>query len=159
MCFTQDNSLVLPTDDRFILKQMSRFEVQSFVEFAPHYFQYITKAHNEQVCVWVYACLCVRVWSILAAVWWGKKSVLCVCVCVCVQVWRKCLIDVVCASSVRCVWRVWRIWCKGGGEKIRILWMSNSIDLIGCGGDINQSESCKQCVYTKMRSQACLGIV
>ena len=39
----------LPADDRFILKQMSRFEVQSFVEFAPHYFQYITKAHNEQV--------------------------------------------------------------------------------------------------------------
>ncbi len=40
---------MLLADDRFILKQMSRFEVQSFVEFAPHYFQYVTKAHNEQV--------------------------------------------------------------------------------------------------------------
>ena len=28
-------------DDRFILKQMSRFEYQSFLEFAPHYFQYL----------------------------------------------------------------------------------------------------------------------
>lgn len=32
-------------DDRFILKQMSRYEVQSFNEFAPHYFDYITNAH------------------------------------------------------------------------------------------------------------------
>jgi 1-phosphatidylinositol-3-phosphate 5-kinase len=29
------------TDDRFVLKQMSRFEYQSFLEFAPHYFQYL----------------------------------------------------------------------------------------------------------------------
>ena len=36
-------------DDRFILKQMSRLEVQSFVEFAPGYFQYVTKAFNDQV--------------------------------------------------------------------------------------------------------------
>ena len=36
-------------DDRFILKQMSRFEVQSFLEFAPHYFKYVTMAHSEQV--------------------------------------------------------------------------------------------------------------
>jgi len=28
-------------DERFILKQMSRFEFQSFSEFAPHYFKYI----------------------------------------------------------------------------------------------------------------------
>ena len=32
-------------DDRFILKQMSRYEVQSFNEFAPHYFHYIADAH------------------------------------------------------------------------------------------------------------------
>ena len=32
------------TDDRFVLKQMSRFEYQSFLEFAPHYFQYITQS-------------------------------------------------------------------------------------------------------------------
>ena len=82
MCFTQDNSLVLPTDDRFILKQMSRFEVQSFVEFAPHYFQYITKAHNEQVCV----CECTRV---CVCVCEGVVECVCVCVCVCacVRVW------------------------------------------------------------------------
>ncbi|XP_066263826.1 1-phosphatidylinositol 3-phosphate 5-kinase-like isoform X13 [Branchiostoma lanceolatum] len=36
------------SDERFILKQMSRLEVQSFVEFAPHYFQYIQRAHAEQ---------------------------------------------------------------------------------------------------------------
>merc|ERR1719414_1500180 len=29
------------TDDRFVLKQMSRFEYQSFLEFAPHYFEYL----------------------------------------------------------------------------------------------------------------------
>ncbi|XP_029462249.1 1-phosphatidylinositol 3-phosphate 5-kinase isoform X2 [Rhinatrema bivittatum] len=31
-------------DDRFILKQMPRLEVQSFLDFAPHYFTYITSA-------------------------------------------------------------------------------------------------------------------
>ncbi len=36
-------------DDRFILKQMNRYEVQSFAKFAPHYFQYVTTAHTEQV--------------------------------------------------------------------------------------------------------------
>lgn len=35
-------------DDRFILKQMSRLEIQSFLEFAPHYFQYVNRACNEQ---------------------------------------------------------------------------------------------------------------
>ncbi|XP_014674475.1 PREDICTED: 1-phosphatidylinositol 3-phosphate 5-kinase-like [Priapulus caudatus] len=35
-------------DDRFILKQMSRFEIQSFLEFAPAYFGYIQKAHTEK---------------------------------------------------------------------------------------------------------------
>ena len=37
-------------DDRFILKQMSRYEVQSFLEFAPKYVQYVAHAYNEQVC-------------------------------------------------------------------------------------------------------------
>ena len=36
-------------DDRFILKQMSRFEFQSFLEFAPHYFEYITQCINSKV--------------------------------------------------------------------------------------------------------------
>ncbi|XP_064646018.1 1-phosphatidylinositol 3-phosphate 5-kinase-like isoform X3 [Lineus longissimus] len=35
-------------DDRFVLKQMSRLEVQSFVDFAPKYFQYMTMTHNEE---------------------------------------------------------------------------------------------------------------
>ncbi len=42
---------VVIVDDRFILKQMARLEVHSFVEFAPHYFQYITKACNESVSI------------------------------------------------------------------------------------------------------------
>uniref|UniRef100_A0A669QB07 1-phosphatidylinositol 3-phosphate 5-kinase n=1 Tax=Phasianus colchicus TaxID=9054 RepID=A0A669QB07_PHACC len=36
-------------DDRFILKQMPRLEVQSFLDFAPHYFTYITNAVQQKV--------------------------------------------------------------------------------------------------------------
>lgn len=39
----------LPVDDRFILKQMPRLEVQSFLDFAPHYFNYITNAVQQKV--------------------------------------------------------------------------------------------------------------
>ncbi|XP_078084832.1 1-phosphatidylinositol 3-phosphate 5-kinase isoform X4 [Mustelus asterias] len=35
-------------DDRFILKQMPRLEVQSFLDFAPHYFNYITTAVQQK---------------------------------------------------------------------------------------------------------------
>ncbi|KAL9957912.1 hypothetical protein ACROYT_G034867 [Oculina patagonica] len=35
-------------DDRFVMKQMSRQELQCFLEFAPHYFRYINKALDEQ---------------------------------------------------------------------------------------------------------------
>ncbi|XP_072434903.1 1-phosphatidylinositol 3-phosphate 5-kinase isoform X1 [Chiloscyllium punctatum] len=35
-------------DDRFILKQMPRLEVQSFLDFAPHYFTYITTAVQQK---------------------------------------------------------------------------------------------------------------
>ncbi|KAM4558588.1 1-phosphatidylinositol 3-phosphate 5-kinase isoform 2-T2 [Odontesthes bonariensis] len=35
-------------DDRFILKQMPRLEVQSFLDFAPHYFTYITGAVQKK---------------------------------------------------------------------------------------------------------------
>ncbi|XP_032879488.1 1-phosphatidylinositol 3-phosphate 5-kinase isoform X4 [Amblyraja radiata] len=35
-------------DDRFILKQMPRLEVQSFLEFAPHYFNYIITAVQQK---------------------------------------------------------------------------------------------------------------
>ncbi|XP_066922727.1 1-phosphatidylinositol 3-phosphate 5-kinase-like isoform X3 [Clytia hemisphaerica] len=34
-------------DDRFVMKQMSRLEVQSFVDFGPRYFAYINKAIKE----------------------------------------------------------------------------------------------------------------
>ncbi|KHJ74726.1 1-phosphatidylinositol-4-phosphate 5-kinase, partial [Oesophagostomum dentatum] len=34
-------------DDRFVVKQMSRFEIQSFIEFAPHYFDYVKTAVVE----------------------------------------------------------------------------------------------------------------
>ncbi|XP_077997927.1 1-phosphatidylinositol 3-phosphate 5-kinase-like [Glandiceps talaboti] len=36
------------SDDRFILKQMSRLEVQSFSEFAPHYFQYVQISSEDK---------------------------------------------------------------------------------------------------------------
>ncbi|XP_061917588.1 1-phosphatidylinositol 3-phosphate 5-kinase isoform X4 [Entelurus aequoreus] len=35
-------------DDRFILKQMPRLEVQSFLDFAPHYFTYMTGAVQQK---------------------------------------------------------------------------------------------------------------
>ncbi|XP_069790552.1 LOW QUALITY PROTEIN: 1-phosphatidylinositol 3-phosphate 5-kinase [Narcine bancroftii] len=35
-------------DDRFILKQMPRLEVQSFLDFAPHYFSYIITAVQQK---------------------------------------------------------------------------------------------------------------
>lgn len=35
-------------DDRFIVKQMSRFEIQSFLDFAPHYFEYMTTSFQEK---------------------------------------------------------------------------------------------------------------
>ncbi|XP_028292935.1 1-phosphatidylinositol 3-phosphate 5-kinase isoform X2 [Gouania willdenowi] len=35
-------------DDRFILKQMPRLEVQSFLDFAPHYFTYISGAVQQK---------------------------------------------------------------------------------------------------------------
>ncbi|XP_078260363.1 1-phosphatidylinositol 3-phosphate 5-kinase isoform X8 [Rhinoraja longicauda] len=35
-------------DDRFILKQMPRLEVQSFLDFAPHYFNYIITAVQQK---------------------------------------------------------------------------------------------------------------
>ncbi|KDR20319.1 1-phosphatidylinositol 3-phosphate 5-kinase isoform X2 [Zootermopsis nevadensis] len=35
-------------DDRFILKEMSRLEMQLFLEFAPNYFNYIQRCHTSQ---------------------------------------------------------------------------------------------------------------
>ncbi len=36
------------SDDRFILKEMARLEIQPFLEIAPHYFSYIRSCHNSQ---------------------------------------------------------------------------------------------------------------
>ena len=36
------------SDDRFVLKQMSRFEYQSFLDFAPHYFEYLKKSSQNE---------------------------------------------------------------------------------------------------------------
>ena len=36
-------------DDRLILKQMSKPEIQSFLDFAPKYFEYITDCYREKV--------------------------------------------------------------------------------------------------------------
>ncbi|ELU02982.1 hypothetical protein CAPTEDRAFT_176607 [Capitella teleta] len=54
-CFTwmarggkSGSSFCKTQDDRFILKQMSRYELQSFSEFAPGYFEYITEAHRRK---------------------------------------------------------------------------------------------------------------
>ena len=44
------SSFTKSTDGRFVLKQMSRLELQSFMEFAPHYFAYMTQAIEEKVC-------------------------------------------------------------------------------------------------------------
>ena len=43
-------------DDRFVMKQMSKQELQCFLEFAPHYFRYVNKALDEQVCDHVTGC-------------------------------------------------------------------------------------------------------
>jgi 1-phosphatidylinositol-3-phosphate 5-kinase len=36
------------SDDRFILKEMSRLEMQLFLGFAPNYFSYIQRCHTTQ---------------------------------------------------------------------------------------------------------------
>ncbi|KAB7498626.1 1-phosphatidylinositol 3-phosphate 5-kinase, partial [Armadillidium nasatum] len=36
-------------DDRFVLKEMSRFEINSFLEFAPAYIQYITNCNKKNI--------------------------------------------------------------------------------------------------------------
>ena len=38
------------------MKQMSKQELQCFLEFAPHYFRYVNKALDEQVCGHVSGC-------------------------------------------------------------------------------------------------------
>ena len=49
---------------------------------------------------------------------------------------------------VRCVRRVWHVrhvrWW-GKYQDFMLMRFFISIDMIGCGGDVNQSDSCKQC--------------
>lgn len=40
--------LLLFLDDRFVIKQMSKFEIQSFLDFAPNYFEYMKTAFIEK---------------------------------------------------------------------------------------------------------------
>lgn len=36
-------------DDRFLIKQMSRYEMDAFLRFAPAYFQYMSEAFFHEV--------------------------------------------------------------------------------------------------------------
>lgn len=45
------------TCNRFVLKQVSRIELDSFIEFAPLYFEYICKSFFHKVCVNLYCVL------------------------------------------------------------------------------------------------------
>ena len=49
----------MSSDDRFILKQMSSMEVESFEKFGPEYFQYLMGTDKQQVrdvSKWVMVC-------------------------------------------------------------------------------------------------------
>ncbi|GBP08740.1 Putative 1-phosphatidylinositol 3-phosphate 5-kinase [Eumeta japonica] len=37
------------TDDRYVLKEMSKLEWHQFLDFAPHYFNYVTSCHQNKV--------------------------------------------------------------------------------------------------------------
>jgi len=46
----KSGALFLQTlDDRFLLKQLSRSDLDSFITFAPHYFEFVSKAHQNSV--------------------------------------------------------------------------------------------------------------
>lgn len=41
-------------DDRFIAKELSKFEVQTMESFAPAYFDYMSSAVSANVCAYIY---------------------------------------------------------------------------------------------------------
>lgn len=43
------SSFLKTRDDRFIMKQLSKVELEAFIKFAPHYFQYMQKAIFHKV--------------------------------------------------------------------------------------------------------------
>jgi len=43
------SSFLKTRDDRFIMKQLSKVELEAFIKFAPHYFQYMQKAIYHKV--------------------------------------------------------------------------------------------------------------
>ncbi|VDN89194.1 unnamed protein product [Brugia pahangi] len=45
--FADDKAQYYVKDDRFVFKQMSRFEIQSFVKFGPNYFSYVSTAMTD----------------------------------------------------------------------------------------------------------------
>ncbi|KAF9583051.1 1-phosphatidylinositol-3-phosphate 5-kinase, partial [Lunasporangiospora selenospora] len=42
------SSFLKTRDDRFIMKQLSKIELEAFIKFAPHYFQYMQKAYYHK---------------------------------------------------------------------------------------------------------------
>lgn len=43
------SSFLKTRDDRFIMKQLSKVELEAFIKFAPHYFQYMHQAIYQKV--------------------------------------------------------------------------------------------------------------
>ena len=42
--------IILPSDNRLLVKEVQPVEMSSFEEIAPKYFQYISSAVNKEVC-------------------------------------------------------------------------------------------------------------
>lgn len=43
------SSFLKTRDDRFIMKQLSKIELEAFIKFAPHYFRYMQEAFYHKV--------------------------------------------------------------------------------------------------------------
>ena len=49
-----DLHVTFNTEDRLIMKQVQMVEITAFVEIAPQYFQHVSEAVKNEVCVCVY---------------------------------------------------------------------------------------------------------
>jgi 1-phosphatidylinositol-3-phosphate 5-kinase len=53
------SSFLKTRDDRFIMKQLSKIELEAFIKFAPHYFKYMQDAIFNKVCFFfMFLCAC-----------------------------------------------------------------------------------------------------
>lgn len=53
------SSFLKTRDDRFIMKQLSKIELEAFIKFAPHYFKYMQNAIYNKVCFFsMFLCVC-----------------------------------------------------------------------------------------------------